>query len=189
MTLERKTKRKYNIHTYIHKYNHKYGNLFEKALHVQTSNCWCVSKSCQLKSFIENASSEMHYNLMWMQYAFIVTFPKNVLLLTSQQIRIKLKHFNLNVSKMVSMWTQHYSQLSYSIVLHLIETICFQLFRVVDFFLIFGVERHFQQYFSYIMAMSFSGGRSRSKWREPPTIVKQLVNFITSGCESSAICL
>jgi hypothetical protein len=57
---------------------------------------------------------------------------------------------------------------------------------VVDFFFIFGVERHFQQYFSYIMAISFSGGRSRSKWREPPTIVKQLANFITSGFESSA---
>jgi hypothetical protein len=42
---------------------------------------------------------------------------------------------------------------------------------------------HFQQYFSYIMATSFSGGRS---WREPPTMGKQLVNFITCGCESSA---
>jgi hypothetical protein len=33
------------------------------------------------------------------------------------------------------------------------------------------------------MATSFSGGRSR---REPPTMGKQLVNFITCGCESSA---
>jgi hypothetical protein len=41
----------------------------------------------------------------------------------------------------------------------------------------------FQQYFSYIMATSFSGGRNR---REPPTMDKQLVNFITCGCESSA---
>jgi hypothetical protein len=31
---------------------------------------------------------------------------------------------------------------------------------------------------------SFSGGRSRSTWREPPTMGKQLVNFITCGCES-----
>ena len=46
-----------------------------------------------------------------------------------------------------------------------------------------GVWRHFQQYFSYIMATSFSGGRSR---REPPTMGKQLVNFITCGCESNA---
>ena len=30
------------------------------------------------------------------------------------------------------------------------------------FDLIFGLEHHFQQYFSYIMATSFSGGRSRS---------------------------
>ena len=34
------------------------------------------------------------------------------------------------------------------------------------------------------MATSFSGGGSRSTWREPPTMDKQLVNFIT--CESSA---
>ena len=34
-----------------------------------------------------------------------------------------------------------------------------------------------------VMATSFSGGRSR---RDPPTKSKQLVNFITCGCESSA---
>jgi hypothetical protein len=44
----------------------------------------------------------------------------------------------------------------------------------------------FQQYFSYIMATSFSGGRSRSTRREPPNMGKQLLNFITYGCESSA---
>jgi hypothetical protein len=37
--------------------------------------------------------------------------------------------------------------------------------------------------FQNIMATSFSGGGSR---REPPTLCKQLVNFITCGCESSA---
>jgi hypothetical protein len=35
------------------------------------------------------------------------------------------------------------------------------------------------------MATSFSGGRSRSTRREPPTMGKQLINFITFGCESS----
>ena len=50
----------------------------------------------------------------------------------------------------------------------------------------FDVLRHFQQYFSYIMATIFSGGGSRSTRREPPTMGKQLVNFITCGCESSA---
>jgi hypothetical protein len=40
-------------------------------------------------------------------------------------------------------------------------------------------ECNFQQYFSYIMATSFSGGGSRSTRREPPTLGKQLVNFIT----------
>jgi hypothetical protein len=36
------------------------------------------------------------------------------------------------------------------------------------------------------MATSFSGGRSRSTQREPPTMGKQLINFINCGCESSA---
>jgi hypothetical protein len=54
------------------------------------------------------------------------------------------------------------------------------------FLLNFGALRHFQQYFRYIMATSFSGGGSGSTRREPPTIGKQLVSFITCGCESSA---
>jgi hypothetical protein len=36
------------------------------------------------------------------------------------------------------------------------------------------------------MATSFSGGRSWGTRREPPTMGKQLVNFITYGCELSA---
>jgi hypothetical protein len=47
-------------------------------------------------------------------------------------------------------------------------------------------QHHFQQYFSYIMATSFSGGRSQSTRKAPSTMGKQLVNFITCGCESSA---
>jgi hypothetical protein len=53
-------------------------------------------------------------------------------------------------------------------------------------FLMIGALRHFQQYFSYIMTTSFSGGRIRGTWREPPTMGKQLVNFITCGCESNS---
>ena len=49
----------------------------------------------------------------------------------------------------------------------------------------FGVSRHFQQYFSYILATSFSGGRSRSTRREPPSGPWES-NRITCGCESSA---
>ena len=44
----------------------------------------------------------------------------------------------------------------------------------------------FNATFSYITATSFSGGRSQSTQREPPTMGKQLVNFITCGFESSA---
>jgi len=36
------------------------------------------------------------------------------------------------------------------------------------------------------MATSFSSGRSRSTRTEPPIMGKQLVNFITCSCESSA---
>jgi hypothetical protein len=39
---------------------------------------------------------------------------------------------------------------------------------------------------SAIMATSFSDGISRSTRREPPIMGKQIVNFITCGCESSA---
>jgi len=37
------------------------------------------------------------------------------------------------------------------------------------------------------MAASFSDGGSRSTRREPPTMGKQLVNFITCDCESRAL--
>jgi hypothetical protein len=36
------------------------------------------------------------------------------------------------------------------------------------------------------MATSFSGGGIQSTRLKPPTMGKQLVNFITCGCESSA---
>jgi hypothetical protein len=39
----------------------------------------------------------------------------------------------------------------------------------------------FNATFSNIMATSFSGGSSRSTPREPPTMGKQLVNYITCG--------
>jgi hypothetical protein len=47
--------------------------------------------------------------------------------------------------------------------------------NVIDLF--YCAKRDFQQYFSYIMAISFSGGGSRSTRRELPTMGKQLVNF------------
>jgi hypothetical protein len=37
----------------------------------------------------------------------------------------------------------------------------------------YDVSRHFQQYFSYIVAVSFGGGE------KPPTFRKSLTNFIT----------
>ena len=37
----------------------------------------------------------------------------------------------------------------------------------------------FQQYFSYIVAVSFIGGENRSTWRKPLTCHKSLTNFIT----------
>jgi hypothetical protein len=44
----------------------------------------------------------------------------------------------------------------------------------------YGVKRHFQQYFSYIVAVSFIGWENRSTpGRKPPTCHKSLTNFIT----------
>jgi hypothetical protein len=42
-----------------------------------------------------------------------------------------------------------------------------------------GVLRHFQQYFSYIVAVSFIGGKNRRTRRKPLTSRKSLTNFIT----------
>ena len=36
----------------------------------------------------------------------------------------------------------------------------------------YGVSRHFQQYFSYIVVVSFIGGGSRRTRKEPPTMGK-----------------
>jgi len=41
----------------------------------------------------------------------------------------------------------------------------------------YGVYRHFQQYFSYIVAVSFIGGGNQSTRRKPPTCRKSLTNF------------
>ena len=45
--------------------------------------------------------------------------------------------------------------------------------------LIDGVYRHFQQYFSYIVAVSCIGGGNRRTQRKPPICRKSLTNFIT----------
>ena len=43
----------------------------------------------------------------------------------------------------------------------------------------YGVETHFQQYYSFIVEVSFIGGGNRSAWRKPPTCRKSLTNCIT----------
>jgi hypothetical protein len=44
---------------------------------------------------------------------------------------------------------------------------------------VYGVECHFQQYFSYIVAISFIGGGNWSTEKKPQTCRKSLTNFIT----------
>ena len=56
---------------------------------------------------------------------------------------------------------------------------------LILFYFIYCVYRHFQQYFSYIMATSFSDGRGQTTRIEWPALGKQLVNLFTRGCESS----
>ena len=68
----------------------------------------------------------------------------------------------------------------------LVKSICPSLIPLDLIRLIYCVLRHFQQYFNYIMATRFSGGRSRNTRGEPPTMGKQLVNFIICGFQSSA---
>ena len=46
----------------------------------------------------------------------------------------------------------------------------------------YDVYRHFQQYLSYIVAVSFIDGGTWSTRRKPPTCRKSLTNFITLCC-------
>ena len=46
----------------------------------------------------------------------------------------------------------------------------------------FGVKYHFQQYFSYTMAVSFISGGKWSTRRKPPTCCTSLTNLITWCC-------
>ena len=52
---------------------------------------------------------------------------------------------------------------------------------MIDWFIVFNATFSNISVTEYIMATSFSGGRSWSTRREPPTMGKQLVNFITCG--------
>ena len=45
--------------------------------------------------------------------------------------------------------------------------------------LCYGLQRHFQQYFSYIVTVSFIGGGNRRTRRKPPTSRKSLTDFVT----------
>jgi hypothetical protein len=50
-----------------------------------------------------------------------------------------------------------------------------------------GVYCHFQQYFSYIVVVSFNiGGGNQSTQRKPLTCRKSLTNFTTNDVASSA---
>jgi hypothetical protein len=65
-----------------------------------------------------------------------------------------------------------------SVLLHLIKYDCTGTLGKTNY-LGYGVERHFQQYFSYFVAVNFIGGGNRSTRRKTPTCRKSLTNFIT----------
>ena len=52
--------------------------------------------------------------------------------------------------------------------------------------IIYGVYHHFQQHFSYIVAVSFIGGGNWSTRRKPSTCRHSLTNFITWCCNEYA---
>jgi hypothetical protein len=61
---------------------------------------------------------------------------------------------------------------------------------IQDWFGFMVFWHHFQQYFSYIVAVSFIGGGNRSKQRKPPTCLKsQLYHIIlyTSPCSEIGV--
>ena len=50
--------------------------------------------------------------------------------------------------------------------------------HMIKFGLVYGVWRHFQRYFSYIVVVSFIGRGKLSPRRKPPTCRKSLTNFM-----------
>ena len=91
------------------------------------------------------------------------------------------KHCSLGV-KLQSIILQLYSFLDY-FVNRLMNS--YEIYDLIDFISLLVFNATFSN-ISAIMATSFSGGRSRSTRREPPTMGKQLVSLITCCCESSA---
>ena len=53
--------------------------------------------------------------------------------------------------------------------------------------LVYGDSHHSQQYFSYIVAVSFIGGGNRSTRRKPLTSRRSLTNFITKVVNSNSV--
>jgi len=51
--------------------------------------------------------------------------------------------------------------------------------NIMVWLLVYGVECHFQHYFSYIMVVSSIGGGNRTTRRKPLTCCKSMTNFIT----------
>ena len=65
--------------------------------------------------------------------------------------------------------------------IHILTLMYFQLLqgeglRVGGCYIVYG---YFQQYFSYIVAVSFIDGGDQSTWRKPLTCRTSLINFIT----------
>jgi hypothetical protein len=54
-----------------------------------------------------------------------------------------------------------------------------EFFSMVGWLVGYGVSRHFQQYSSYIIAVSFIDGGNQSTQRKPLTCRKSLTNFMT----------
>ena len=82
---------------------------------------------------------------------------------TKVTVVISVRYFRIEAQNHIS----RVRLVSEVIVLHYLATIC----------LFDGVKCHFQQYFSYIVAVSFIGGGNRRTWRKPLTCCKSLTNF------------
>jgi hypothetical protein len=75
-----------------------------------------------------------------------------------------LRNFNLEFER-----GRYYSYMLYDLYDPLSKCDYFHNTEMIGFGLVYGVKRHFQQYFSYIVAVSFIGGGNQSTRRKPPT--------------------
>ena len=100
-------------------------------------------------------------------WTYDVNYPGKNTLISANLIEIMLP---IQKNRSNSEWNRSYKNPSWNCT----HRMC--IVHKITYMYVWGLGVHFQQYFSYIVAISFIGGWNR---RKSPTCLKSLTNFIT----------